>query len=82
MTGKEEITRVKELIDGLYTGQERLSRLEITERMTAAELPADLMVYFDRLPDGDYDEEELVEALNQMITDRGEEHAVGHIPEI
>ncbi|MET9337802.1 MULTISPECIES: hypothetical protein [unclassified Nonomuraea] len=82
MTGKEEIARVKELIDGFYTGQERLSHLEITKRMTAAELPADLMVYFDLLPDGDYDQEELVETLNQMIIDRGQEDAVGLIPEV
>ncbi|GAA2371440.1 MULTISPECIES: hypothetical protein [Nonomuraea] len=82
MTEKKETEHVKELIDALYTGQERLSRLEINERMTAADLPADLMAYFDRLPDGDYEQEELVETLNQMILDRGEERAVGQIPEI
>jgi hypothetical protein len=82
MTDNAETAHVKALIDGLYTGQERISRLEINERMLAADVSADLMGYFDRLPDGDYEQEELVETINQMIAERGEQDDLGQIPEL
>ncbi|GAA5077587.1 hypothetical protein HNP84_004048 [Thermocatellispora tengchongensis] len=82
MTENTEITRLKALIDGLYTGQERVNRGEIYERMVAAELPSDLLQFFDRLPEGDYEQEELVETVNQMIDEAGERGHLGQIPEV
>jgi hypothetical protein len=82
MADNEEVAHVKELIDGLYTAQERISRSEILARVTAAELPADLAIFFDRLPEGDYEEEELVETLNQMIQDAGRKPDLGQIPQV
>jgi hypothetical protein len=52
-----------ELVDDLYAAQERIDRDEIYRRAVAAELPADDMAVLDRLPEGEYAEDELNEAI-------------------
>jgi hypothetical protein len=54
------------LVDEMYTGQERLSRDEIHRRAVAADLPVDQMDAVDRLPEGEYAQDELTEALTQL----------------
>ena len=51
------------LVDELYAAQERIDRNEIYRRAVAAELPSDDMAVLDRLPEGEYAEDELDEAL-------------------
>jgi hypothetical protein len=83
MTDETLIAEVVKIIDGLYAGPtERVSRNEIHMHATAADLPPDLMIYFDRLPEGDYEREELIETLNQMIRERGQAAELGQIPEV
>jgi hypothetical protein len=53
-------------VDDLYTGQERLARDEIYRRAVAADLPAGAMDVLDRLPEGEYAQDELSEALGQI----------------
>ncbi|WP_433825850.1 hypothetical protein ACQP2E_27545 [Actinoplanes sp. CA-015351] len=55
-----------ELVDELYAGQERIDRNEIYRRAVAAELPSDDMAVLDRLPEGEYAEDELNEAIAQI----------------
>ena len=55
-----------ELVDELYAAQERIDRDEIHRRAVAAELPSDDMAVLDRLPEGEYAEDELTEALAQI----------------
>jgi hypothetical protein len=55
-----------ELIDELYAAQERIDRDEIYRRAVAAELPSDDMAVLDRLPEGEYAEDELNEAIAQI----------------
>jgi hypothetical protein len=52
-----------ELVDDLYAAQERIDRDEIHRRAVAADLPSDDMAVLDRLPEGEYAEEELNEAI-------------------
>jgi hypothetical protein len=52
-----------ELVDELYAAQERIDRNEIYRRAIAAELPSDDMAVLDRLPEGEYAEDELNEAI-------------------
>jgi hypothetical protein len=52
-----------ELVDELYAAQERIDRNEIYRRAVAAELPSDDMAVLDRLPEGEYAEDELNEAI-------------------
>ena len=59
-----------ELVDELYAGQERIDRTEIYRRAVAAELPSDDMAVLDRLPEGEYAEDELNEAI-AMIAEPG-----------
>jgi hypothetical protein len=55
-----------ELVDDLYAAQERIDRDEIYRRAVAAELPSEDMVVLDRLPEGEYAEDELNEAIAQI----------------
>jgi hypothetical protein len=55
-----------ELVDDLYAAQERLDRDEIYRRAVAAELPSDDLAVLDRLPEGEYAEDELSEAIAQI----------------
>jgi len=57
---------LSELVDELYAGQERIDRDEIYRRAVAAELPSDDMAVLDRLPEGEYAEDELNEAIGQI----------------
>jgi len=57
---------LSELVDELYTAQERIDRDEIYRRAVAAELPSDDMAVLDRLPEGEYAEDELNEAIAQI----------------
>jgi len=58
------------LVDELYGAQERISREEIERRALASDLPADDMAVVDRLPEGEYSEDELTEALAQIAEPR------------
>ncbi|MFI6071945.1 hypothetical protein ACIA5C_10185 [Actinoplanes sp. NPDC051343] len=55
-----------ELVDELYAAQERIDRDEIYRRAVAAGLPSDDMAVLDRLPEGEYAEDELNEAIAQI----------------
>lgn len=55
-----------ELIDELYVAHERIDRDEIYRRAVAGELPSDDMAVLDRLPEGEYAEDELDEAIAQI----------------
>jgi hypothetical protein len=57
---------LSELVDELYAAQERIDRDEIYRRAVAAELPSDDMAVLDRLPEGEYAEDELNEAIAQI----------------
>jgi hypothetical protein len=57
---------LSELVDELYAGQERIDRDEIYRRAVAAELSSDDMAVLDRLPEGEYAEDELNEAIAQI----------------
>jgi hypothetical protein len=57
---------LRDLLAEAYTGQERLSRDEIRRRALAADLPADELTRIDALPEGEYAEDEAVEALQEV----------------
>lgn len=51
------------LVDELYIAQERIDRNEIYRRAVVADLPSEDMAVLDRLPEGEYSEDELNEAI-------------------
>lgn len=57
--------RIDALLDEVYVGQERVSRDEIYRRAVAAELPAESITALDALPEGEYAQDEVVEALGE-----------------
>ncbi|MDQ7911237.1 hypothetical protein RB614_42785 [Phytohabitans sp. ZYX-F-186] len=55
--------RLARLLDTVFAGQERVTRDEIVRRAIAADLPADLGTRLEGLPEGEYAQDEVAEAL-------------------
>jgi hypothetical protein len=55
--------RIETLLDEVYVSQERVSRDEIYRRAVAAELPGDVVTALAALPEGEYAQDEVEEAL-------------------
>jgi hypothetical protein len=51
------------LLDQMFIGQERVTRDEIYRRASAGDLPATVLTRIDALPEGEYAQEEVEEAL-------------------
>jgi hypothetical protein len=63
---------VDDLLDEVYSGQERMTRDDIYRRAVAAGLPAEVIVGLDALPEGEYAQDEVSDSLAQI----GEVNAV------
>lgn len=57
------MNELDDLIDQIFSGEERVSRAEIHRRAVTADLPADLMERVDALPEGEYAMDEAAEFL-------------------
>lgn len=57
---------VDELLDDVYMSQERMTRDDLHRRAVAGNLPAELIVALDALPEGEYAQDEVSEALAQI----------------
>jgi hypothetical protein len=53
-------------LDALYHGHERLTSGEIQRSAVSADLPADVLTRIDALPEGEYAQDEAVEALQAL----------------
>jgi Family of unknown function (DUF6158) len=58
--------RIETLLDEVYVGEERVSRDEIYRRAVAAELPGPMVTTLEKLPEGEYAQDEVLEALAQV----------------
>jgi hypothetical protein len=67
VTDQPPHTPLEDLLEDIFLGKERLSRDEIHRRAVAADLPADLMVRVDALPEGEYALDEAADALRVHI---------------
>jgi hypothetical protein len=70
---------VDELLDDVYMSQERMTRDDLHRRAVANNLPAEVIVALDALPEGEYAQDEVSEALAQ-IGDIDASHAAGIAP--
>lgn len=62
---------VDAVLDEVYVAQERVSRSEICRRAAAAKAPAPMIDALDALPEGEYSQEEVAEALGLLgVPDR------------
>ena len=52
-----------DLLDRVFTGEERLSSDEIHRRVLALDPPAEVLIAFDHLPEGEYSVDEVAEAV-------------------
>jgi hypothetical protein len=79
-TGYYNLMRdVDAILDELYVGQERVTRDEIYRRVVSAGAPVEVVVALDSLPEGEYAQDEVSEALRH--TDGGAQlESAGGIP--
>jgi hypothetical protein len=57
---------VDELLEDVYMSQERMTRDDLHRRAVAGNLPAEVIVALDALPEGEYAQDEVSEALAQL----------------
>jgi hypothetical protein len=63
MTDEGDDRPLARLLESVFAGQERTTRDEILRRAVAADVPADLRTRLDALPEGEYAQDEVAEAL-------------------
>jgi len=61
----DQPTRIVDLLDDIYHGQERITQADIQRRAVAAELPADLLTRIAAMPQGEYAFDEATELLGE-----------------
>lgn len=74
--------KIDGLLDEVYASRERVTRDEIYRRAVAADLPADVITAVGMLPEGEYAQDEVSEAINQIDTGHpasGHPHEVGDL---
>jgi hypothetical protein len=64
MTDESDQRQLAGLLDSVFAGQERVTREEVIRRAVAADLPADLRVRLEALPEGEYALDEVADALD------------------
>lgn len=76
MAGKE---RISSFIQQLYGGNKdrKLSKQDIVSKASSETFSADVEIFFKALPEKSYDEDNLIENLNAIITQRNRVDAVG-----
>jgi hypothetical protein len=57
---------LEEFLDQAFDAQERISSGDLQRRAVAADLPAELMTRIDALPEGEYAQDEALEALHEL----------------
>ena len=70
------MTTLESVLSSAYAGQERLSRDELLRRALAADVAPYDMARLDVLPEGEYAEDEALEALRQvpeLVPEMGED---------
>lgn len=58
---------IDSVLGEVYVGQERVSQQEIYRRAVAADLPADVITALAALPEGEYTEDEVTEAVGATL---------------
>lgn len=56
-------------LDSLFIGEERLSVAEIRRRAVAEDMPSDVLLSTDALPEGEYALDEVLDALRTRAED-------------
>lgn len=64
MTDENGQHRLAAFLDSVFAGQERMTRDEILRHAVASELPAGLRDRLEALPEGEYAQDEMAEALD------------------
>jgi hypothetical protein len=59
-------TSLEDFLDDAFDAQERVSSADLQRRAIAADLPAELLTRIDALPEGEYAQDEAVDALHEL----------------
>ncbi|WP_157547853.1 hypothetical protein [Nonomuraea candida] len=72
------LDELRQAIDEAFAGRERVTMREVYSQASRhVNLSADLLTHLNELPEGAYDKRELTEAVNEVITRRGEQDTLG-----
>ncbi|MET8862140.1 hypothetical protein ABZW11_04195 [Nonomuraea sp. NPDC004580] len=78
MTEHAVLDELRQAIDEAFQGRERVAMRDVYAQASRhVSLPADLLGHLNELPEGAYDRQELTEAINAVITRRGEQDTLG-----
>jgi hypothetical protein len=59
-------TSLEAFLDEVFDAQERISSGDLQRRALAADLPAELLIRIDALPEGEYAQDEALDALHEL----------------
>ena len=62
----DDLRALDEFLEDAFLGQDRMTNIEIQRSATAADLPAELMIHIDALPEGMYTQDEASEAFRTI----------------
>ncbi|MFG1704958.1 hypothetical protein ACFLIM_17360 [Nonomuraea sp. M3C6] len=78
MTDRAVLDELQQAIDEAFQDRDRVAMREVYSRVSQhVGLPADLLTHLNELPEGDYSRQEVAEAINDVITRRGEQDVLG-----
>ncbi|NJP94129.1 hypothetical protein HCN51_32635 [Nonomuraea sp. FMUSA5-5] len=78
MSGHAVLDELRQAIDEVFHGRERVVMRDVYAQASRhVNLSADLLTHLNELPEGPYDRRELTEAINEVITRRGEQDTLG-----
>ncbi|UBU13161.1 hypothetical protein [Nonomuraea gerenzanensis] len=78
MTDHAALDELRQAIDEAFQERERVSMRDVYAQASRhVGLSADLLTHLNELPEGPYDKRELTEAINGVITRRGEQDTLG-----
>ncbi|NUP66061.1 MAG: hypothetical protein HOV96_06405 [Nonomuraea sp.] len=78
MADQAVLDELQQALDEAFQGRDRVAVREVYARVSAhVRLPADMLAHLNEVPEGSYNREEMAEAINGVITRRGEQDSLG-----
>lgn len=78
MADQAVLDELQQALDEAFQGRDRVAMREVYARVSAhVRIPADMLTHLNELPEGSYSREEMAEAINGVITRRGEQESLG-----
>ncbi|MGW0802288.1 hypothetical protein [Nonomuraea sp. NPDC002799] len=78
MTGGTVLDELRQAIDEAFRQRDRVAVRDVyVEASEHVNLPANVLAFLNEVPEGDYDRQEFVQAINEVIRHRGAQDSLG-----